>query len=61
MIWKDTVYCGSADGYLYALDYRTGRLRWKYMTGGAITGTPVVYNDTLYVGSTDHNLYAFEL
>jgi len=33
-------------------------LRWKYKTGGAITGTPVVYNDIIYIGSLDHCIYA---
>jgi outer membrane protein assembly factor BamB len=46
------------DGHLYCLEYRTGRLRWKFGTGGAITGTPLVADDIVYVGSTDHQIYA---
>jgi outer membrane protein assembly factor BamB len=46
------------DGNLYCLEYRTGRLRWKFGTEGAITGTPLVYDDVVYIGSTDHQVYA---
>jgi outer membrane protein assembly factor BamB len=58
VVYKDAVYCGSVDGHIYSLDYKTGRLRWKYKTEGAITGSPVISNDILYVGSNDHTVYA---
>jgi outer membrane protein assembly factor BamB len=58
VVYKDSVYCGSADRNLYCLDYRTGRLKWKFATGGPITGTPVINNDIVYIGSHDHILYA---
>lgn len=32
-IYRDTVYWGTADSYLVALDARTGRLRWEVRTG----------------------------
>ena len=48
----------AADGTLYCLDYHNGRLRWKFYTNGAITGTPVIHNDVVYFGSHDHMLYA---
>jgi outer membrane protein assembly factor BamB len=46
------------DGYLYCLEYRTGRLRWKFGTEGQIIGSPLVYDDIVYIGSTDHQVYA---
>jgi outer membrane protein assembly factor BamB len=58
IIYKDSLYCGSVDGFLYCLEYRTGRLRWKFQTRGAITGTPIAVDDLVYIGSTDHRLYA---
>ena len=58
MVYKDSVYCGSVDGQLYCLEYRSGRLRWKFAAKGPITGTPLVYDDIVYVGSTDHQIYA---
>jgi outer membrane protein assembly factor BamB len=52
------LYCGSVDGYLYCLEYRTGRLRWKYHTAKPITGTPAPSEDAVFIGSNDHRLYA---
>ncbi|MFN8401649.1 MAG: PQQ-binding-like beta-propeller repeat protein [Anaerolineales bacterium] len=51
-------FVGSVDGSMYCLEYRTGRLRWKFETGGPITGSPVVLDDIVYFGSTDHHVYA---
>ena len=36
----------------------SGRLRWKFETKAAITGSPVVFDDIVYFGSTDHHVYA---
>ncbi len=38
------VFTGDADGYLMALDARTGRLLWKMHAGGAVTAAPVSYS-----------------
>ena len=37
-----SVYATSRDGYVYAIDRKTGKLRWKTGIGGAITSTPAV-------------------
>lgn len=37
-----SVYAASRDGYVYAIDRRTGKLRWKTGIGGAITSSPAV-------------------
>ena len=34
------VFAGSTRGTLYALDAKTGELRWKYETDGRIVGSP---------------------
>ena len=31
--WPPLVYAASADGYIYAIDERTGQRRWQYSTG----------------------------
>jgi outer membrane protein assembly factor BamB len=46
---------------MYCLEFRTGRLRWKFQTEGPITGTPIIANNILYFGSNDHKLYAIVL
>src|SRR5690606_35275746 len=35
-----TLFVGSSEGYLYAIDGKTGALRWKFKTNGAIRSTP---------------------
>ena len=37
-IYRDTIYWGTADSFLVALDARTGKLRWEVKTGDYRTG-----------------------
>jgi len=55
-----TVYVGSNDSYLYALDAATGDLEWRAATGGAINSSPTLAGGVVYVGSEDEYLYAFD-
>ena len=53
-----TIYVGSNDGNLYAIN-PTGSLKWTFQTGGAVHSHPAIGSDgTIYVGSWDHYLYA---
>jgi FOG: WD40-like repeat len=55
---EGTVYIGSRDGYLYAIN-PDGTLKWKFKTGGMIHSTPAIDNKgTVYIGSDDGYLYA---
>jgi eukaryotic-like serine/threonine-protein kinase len=54
------VYFGSGDGNLYALDARSGDLRWKFQTGDVVHASPAYDSGTLYVGSWDSYLYAVD-
>ena len=54
------VYFGSGDHNVYALDQRTGALRWKFATGGRVSASPAVAGGTLYIGSFDGNFYALD-
>jgi outer membrane protein assembly factor BamB len=53
-----TVFVGSWDGGLYALNANTGDLKWKYETGWGIDSTPAVSDGIVFVGSLDNNFYA---
>lgn len=55
-----TVYIGSTDGNVYALDRASGALRWKAVTGGRVTSTPAVAGGRVYVVSYDGKLYALD-
>ncbi|HEX9057075.1 MAG TPA: serine/threonine-protein kinase [Ktedonobacterales bacterium] len=57
VVVKDSLYIGSYDNHLYALDARSGRMQWKFATEGGICGTPAVWKDLVFVGSEDFNVY----
>src|SRR5579862_6734293 len=54
------VYIGSGDHNVYALDARTGRLRWKFTTGNVVHASPAVSNGVVYIGSWDRYFYAID-
>ena len=45
---RPTVYFGSYDGVFYALDARTGRVRWSRRDGGNISGGATVIGNIVY-------------
>lgn len=49
------------DGGLQAYDRTTHARRWRFQTGGAIYGAPVVASGLVYVASVDRRLYAIDL
>jgi glucose dehydrogenase len=55
-----TVFFGSSDGNLYALDAQTGKKKWAFKTGGIIHSSPALYNGNVYCGSWDTFLYAVD-
>jgi eukaryotic-like serine/threonine-protein kinase len=59
-VWNATVYFGSGDGNVYALDAAKGQLKWKFQTGDVVHSSPAIANGTLYVGSWDTYLYALD-
>lgn len=57
---EETVYIGSNDGRLYALDMSTGEEEWTFETDGPVVSSPAVVDGTVYIGSTDHTVYALD-
>ncbi|MHB8523535.1 MAG: outer membrane protein assembly factor BamB family protein [Limisphaerales bacterium] len=56
-----TVYVGSADGDVYALDGASGAKKSSFNTGGGVVSSPAIATDgTIYIGSGDNNLYALD-
>lgn len=51
------VYCGSADGTMYAIEPKTGELVWKFETTNQIHTTPVLVEDRVVFGSDDNTVY----
>ncbi len=57
---KNSVFFGSLDANVYALDAKTGWLLWRTRLGKATISTPSLSGDYLYIGSTDGNLYCLD-
>jgi len=53
-----TVYVGSMDGSVYAIDAADGTEQWVFETDNGVFSSPVVVEDTVYVGSWDNRVYA---
>src|ERR1700722_1970844 len=54
-----TVYIGSTNGKVYAIDGHTGTQRWVFDAFAAVWSGPAIAPDgTVYVTSVDHYLYA---
>lgn len=60
-IGGDLFVIGNSDGNLYALDVKSGALRWVFETGHRVWATPLIVSDTVYIGSMDRHLYALRL
>jgi outer membrane protein assembly factor BamB len=57
----DSLYVGSNDGHLYALDKATGEPQWRHKIGAWVASSPAVSGTGLVVGAFDGNLYGFAL
>ena len=56
-----TVYVGSHDEKLYAINGKSGVKLWEFETGGIVESSPAIGSDgTVYVGSVDKKLYAIK-
>lgn len=55
-----SVYFGSNDGKVYALDIQTACEKWNYQTGGQVESSPAVYGDSVIVGSKDGFVYSLD-
>ena len=71
IVYSGTLYAGSWDGFLYALNTADGSLRWKKDLGRTtsklcvpdtvgITSAPHVTQKALYIGGGDDKLYALD-
>ncbi|MBZ0272832.1 PQQ-binding-like beta-propeller repeat protein [bacterium] len=56
---RDTVYAGSFDGHLHAIDAASGKRLWKHPARDHLYASPSVGADgTIYAGSADGSMYA---
>ncbi|WP_161596596.1 outer membrane protein assembly factor BamB family protein [Salinigranum halophilum] len=57
VIVSDTVYVGSDDGFVYALDAETGEKKWGFQANARVRSSPAVVDGTVYVGVSEY-MYA---
>ncbi len=55
-----TVYVGSNDHALYAIDAASGKQKWKLDTRSRVTSSPAVADGTVFFGSYDGLFYAVD-
>lgn len=56
-----TIYIGSEDHNLYAINSTTGTMKWTFQTNDWVNSSPAIGADgTVYFGSNDHNVYAVD-
>jgi len=55
-----TLYFGSDDHRVYALDTASRKLKWTFRTGGKVRAQPAVAGDRVFVASDDGFLYALD-
>lgn len=51
------VIFGSCDRHLYCIDLKTGKLLWKFLTGGAVFSGANAVRGKIYFSSADKHLY----
>ena len=59
-IANGTVYVGSQDNNVYAIDAADGTEQWRFETENSVFSSPAIQNGTVYVGGADSNVYALD-
>lgn len=60
VVVQNTVFFGSGDGNVYALDAGSGDLKWKFKTGDVVHASPAYADGLIYFGSWDSYFYAVD-
>ena len=56
-----TIYIGSGDGSVYAINANTGVVQWRHGTGAAVASTPAVANGLVFVNGNDGRFRALRI
>ena len=56
-VFQGSLYIGSYDNNLYALDAADGKFQWKYPTDGGIVSRPALVDGNIYFGSEDKRMH----
>lgn len=61
VIVEDTVYIGSNDGHVYALNASDGSERWRFQAEGRVVASPAVVSDMVYAGDMAGFVYGIDV
>lgn len=56
----ETVYIGSGDGFVYAINKASGEQRWRFATRGPVASSPAVHDGLVFVSSLDGYVYGID-
>ena len=59
VIWNGTIYIGSNDGFVYAVN-SSGGLRWKFNTGNSVEAPPLIHDNMVYAGNLAGVMFALD-
>lgn len=60
-VTDDLVVVGSRDRKVYALERKSGNVKWEWETDNRVDSSPVIVGEKVYVGSMDKNFYVIDL
>jgi outer membrane protein assembly factor BamB len=60
VVMDGRVYFGSGDHNVYALDAKSGEMKWYFKTGNVVHASPAIAGGILYIGSWDSYFYALD-
>jgi outer membrane protein assembly factor BamB len=60
VVVDDVAYFGSTEGRLYAVNPRTGNVRWAYNTGGRINASPSVFGIRVCVSTYAGSIFCLD-
>ncbi len=58
VVVESTLYVGSSDGKVYALDAVYGEKKWEFNTGAKIWTSPAVKDGVVYISNYGHKFFA---
>ena len=61
LVQGEMVYFGSSDHNFYALDAKSGYMRWIFPTKNKVNSIPFIYEKDIYFGSNDGYVYAVDI
>jgi outer membrane protein assembly factor BamB len=60
LVVDGTIYFGSWDGKMYALDAETHKVKWTFQTGDQVKDAAAYWRGAIYFGSYDGKVYALD-